>query len=288
MATYKTTKTTRLVFKNSIHSRSLIKLAKNSKKLMMILIIFMSLILSGCVNYNLGMNFYDTNNAEWVQHIRIAETGQVFSSDYLQEWFNVLSRRANKIGGSTKYISPGELMVKIPFTHGQELEQKLANFYPRPLQTSPQKDGNQKNDKFNINPEPINIDSNVTLKENNFLFLSRNNLIYELDLRSLSALVPQKNSSDKTQISLFNIDFTLKTPWGIKNIKNINSTVKPLPPETNNRQMTWQMKLGELNQIEVVFWLPNMLSIGTLIITILVGCGYYLKYAKANIPKQSG
>ncbi|BAZ90512.1 hypothetical protein NIES932_20120 [Raphidiopsis curvata NIES-932] len=270
MATYKTT---RLVFKNSIHSRSLIKFAKNSKKLMIILIIFMSLILSGCVNYNLGMNFYDTNNAEWIQHIRIAENLTNFSTDYLQEWFNALSRRANKIGGSTKYISPGELVVKIPFTHGQELEQKLATLYPHSLQTSLH--------------EPINITSNITLKENNFLFLSRNNLIYQLDLRSLAGVVAQKNSSDKTQISLFNIDFTLKTPWGIKNIKNINSTVKPLPPETSNRQITWQMQLGELNQIEVVFWLPNMLSIGTLIIIIIVLCGYYLKYCRSNIPKQS-
>ena len=72
---------------------------------------------------------------------------------------------------------------------------------------------------------------------------------------------------------------TLKTPWGIK---NINSTVKPLPPETNNRQTTWQMQLGELNQIEVVFWLPNMLSIGALIIIILVWCGYYLKYSSLS------
>ncbi|MFL0606330.1 DUF3153 domain-containing protein [Cylindrospermopsis raciborskii] len=268
MATYKTT---RLVFKNSIHSRSLIKLAKNSKKVMMILIIFMSLILSGCVEYNLGINFHDSNNAEWVQHIRIAENLTSFSSDYLQEWFNVLSRRVSNIGGSTKYISPGELVVKIPFTHGQELEEKLATFYPHSLQTSLH--------------EPINITSNITLKENNFLFLSRNNLIYQLDLRSLAGVVAQKNSSDKTQISLFNIDFTLKTPWG--NIKNINSTVKPLPPETNNQQITWQMQLGELNQIEVVFWLPNMLSIGTLIIIIIVLFGYYLKYSSLNIPNQN-
>jgi hypothetical protein len=262
MATYKIT---RLVFKNRIHSRSLIKLAKNSKKVMMILIIFMSLILSGCVEYNLGINFHDSNNAEWVQHIRIAENLTSFSSDYLGEWFNALSRRVTNIGGSTKYISPGELMVKIPFTRGQELEEKLSSFYPRSLQSAL--------------PQTINITSHITLKENNFLFLSRNNLIYQLDLRSLAGVVAQQNSSDTTQISLFNIDFTLKTPWGIK---NINSTVKPLPPETNNRQTTWQMQLGELNQIEVVFWLPNMLSIGALIIIILVWCGYYLKYSSLS------
>jgi hypothetical protein len=156
-------------------------------------------------------------------------------------------------------------MVKIPFTRGQELEEKLSSFYPRSLQSAL--------------PQPINITSHITLKENNFLFLSRNNLIYQLDLRSLAGVVAQQNSSDTTQISLFNIDFTLKTPWGIK---NINSTVKPLPPETNNRQTTWQMQLGELNQIEVVFWLPNMLSIGALIIIILVWCGYYLKYSSLS------
>ena len=86
--------------------------------------------------------------------------------------------------------------MKIPFTRGQELEEKLSSFYPRSLQSALH--------------QPINITSHITLKENNFLFLSRNNLIYQLDLRSLAGVVAQQNSSDTTQISLFNIDFTIK------------------------------------------------------------------------------
>lgn len=251
-------KTAKLVFKNIIN-------LKTSKKLFSVFLILASLTLSGCVQYDLVINFNHTNNGELVQHIKLPETVISFSGDYVSEWLQSLERRARKLSGSVKRISPEEIIVKIPFTNGKELQEKFSVFFNYPT--------TQKLDKVETDELP-NIASNLIVQDNNFLLVSRNHLIYDLDLRSLAALTSKGNSFKVTD-SIIDLDFSLQTPWGVKNIQQ---TENILQPEKKGKQMVWKLKPGELNHIEVVFWTPNFLGIGTLIIILFVWGGYYVRY----------
>lgn len=261
-------KSAKLVFKN-------ISNLQLTKKLFSILIIFASLTLSGCVQYDLGINFNNTNNGQLVQHIQLSENINSLSGDYVDQWLNSLARRSRKLSGSVKRISPAEMIIQIPFTNGKELQEKYNAFFNyRTQENSNNNNSNNKNNKNSDDAKLPNISSNLIVQDNNFLLLSRNHLIYDLDLRSLSALTSKGNTLSGTS-SILNLDFSLQTPWGVKNIEKTENVIKP---EKTGKQLIWKLQPGKLSHIEVVFWTPNILGIGTLIIILFVWGGYYLRY----------
>lgn len=234
---------------------SLTKITKIKSILLMV--ILSSLLLSGCVKYDLGVNFNSTNNGELIQHIQLAERITLFSSDYLSEWLKNLENQARSLGGSTQRISPAEIIVKIPFTSAKELQEKFTVFFKNP-----------KSEDSN-NSEISDIKSSLVAEDRNFFLFSRNHLVYDLDLRSLAMLTTKNNNS------IVNLDFSLHTPWGTRNIENNKNAIKP---EKHGNQLIWTLKPGAINHIEVVFWLPNFLGIGTLLIIGFVCLGFYLRY----------
>jgi Protein of unknown function (DUF3153) len=252
------TKTISQLIKSALFSISKIKP-------IVLIVIFTSLFLSGCMKYDLGVNFNSTNNGELVQHIQLAEKITLFSSDYLSEWLKTLEGRAKKLSGSTQRVSPAEIVVKIPFTSAKELQEKFTGFF------------NNHNPEDANSSELSNITSTLVAEDTNFFLLSRNHLVYDLDLRSLAML------NTKGEKSIVNLDFSLQTPWGIKNIENNENTIQP---KKHDNQLIWQLKPGTINHIEVVFWLPNFLGIGTFLIISFVWLGIYLRYTLLPNPSE--
>ncbi|TAE54676.1 MAG: DUF3153 domain-containing protein [Nostocales cyanobacterium] len=245
------------------------------KPILLIIIIIATFTLSGCVKYDLGINFNHTNNGELVQHIQISENLTSFSGNYVSEWLKSLERRAKKLQGSTERISSTDIIVKIPFTNSRELQTKFNSFFNKYNQ-------DKKTENLEKDTELKQISANLIATDNNFIFLSRHHLTYDIDLRSLAALTSKENNLNTDQ-SILNLDFSLQTPWGIRNIQKTENSIQP---EKNGKQQIWKLKPGQLNHIEVVFWLPNLLGIGTLIIVLIVFLGVYLKgyLGKAKIP----
>ncbi|BAZ28221.1 hypothetical protein NIES4074_06520 [Cylindrospermum sp. NIES-4074] len=239
------------------------------------LVISASLLLSGCVQYDLGLNFDNANNGQLVQHIKLAEQLTSFSGDYVYEWLNSIERRARKLEGSAQRISQEEIIVKIPFSDGRELQDKFNEFFNY---RTPQKADSVEGES---NLELPNITSNLVLEQNNFLLLVRNRLVYDLDLRSL-ALIANKGNVLANAGSIIDLDFSLQTPWGARNIQQ---TEEAIEPEKNGKQLIWQLHPGELNHIEVVFWLPSPLGIGTLLIILFIWAGFYLRYTFMPDPR---
>ncbi len=238
------------------------------------LVAIASLLLSGCVKYDVGTNFDNANHGEIVQHIRLAEKLTSFSGDSVYEWLNSIERRTRKLEGKVRRISREEIIVTIPFSNGIELQTKFNEFF--------NPNGNQKGKSSASETESLpKIESNLLLFQNNFLLLVRNRLIYDLDLRSL-ALISNNGNVLANAGSILDLDFTLKTPWGAKNIQQTENAVLP---ESNGKQLTWHLNPGELNHIEVVFWLPSPLGIGGLIIILFVWGGLYLRYTFMPDPK---
>ncbi len=239
------------------------------------LVVLVSLLLSGCVKYDVGVNFSNSNHGEIVQHIKLGERLISFSGDYVYEWLNSIERRARKLEGKTQRVSPEEIIVRIPFTNGEELQTKFNAFFNSRV--------NQKAESVESgsDSELPKIESNLHLEQNNFLLLVKNRLIYDLDLRSLSAIASKGNVLANPG-SILDLEFSLQAPWGVSNIAIAEDAIEP---EKSNNQLVWQLRPGELNHIEATFWLPSPIGIGTLLIILFVWGGLYLRYTFMPDPK---
>ncbi|MDJ0737849.1 MAG: DUF3153 domain-containing protein [Nostocaceae cyanobacterium] len=234
-------------------------------------ILLASLLLSGCIQYDVGVNFDNSNSGELVQHIKLAEKLTSFSGETVYEWLNSIDRRAQKLEGKTQRLSKEEIIVRIPFSSGQELQTKFNKFF--------NPNGNQKPET--TEEEIPDIATNLLLDQQNFLLIEKNHLIFDLDLRSLALISSQGNVLANAG-SIIDLDFSLKTPFGAQNIQQTENAIQP---EKQKNQLVWKLNPGELNHIEVVFWLPNLLGIGTLLIILLVAGGIYLRYSYLPDPR---
>lgn len=237
------------------------------------LMLIATLLLSGCVDYDVGVSFDNSNSGELVQHIKLGERLTSFSGEPVYEWLNSVERRARQEEGKVRRPSKEEVIVTIPFTNGEELQTKFNQFFHPTV--------NQKVVTSESESQLPKVESNLLLNQNNFLLLVRNHLIYDLDLRSL-ALISSDGNVLANAGSILDLEFSLKTPWGARSIQRTENT--PLP-QKNNNQLVWHLNPGELNHIEAIFWLPSPLGIGTLLIVLFVGVGYYLRYKFMPDPR---
>ncbi len=231
--------------------------------------LFISLLLSGCVRYDVGIRFDSPNRGEFTQHIQLEERLQRFSGSTAQQWLTLIEQRSQQLGGRRDRLPDNDLLVTIPFTSSGDLQTKFNQFF-RPLEQDSAAAA-----AIALPP----IASHFTLATSNLLLVERNHLRYELDLRSLGV----RSSSGSLLLSpasLIDLEFRLQTPWGAKSIPSASNQ-----PEAalSGNTLVWQLVPGELNHLEVVFWLPSPLGIGTLTIVLLVLVGRFLKYPSSMV-----
>ncbi|CEJ47059.1 DUF3153 domain-containing protein [Umezakia ovalisporum] len=258
-----------------VMSRSLMNRILSIKNPILWLVLLTSLLLTGCVEYDAGVNFNNSNSGEIVQHIKLAERLTSFSAEPVYEWLHSIERRARKLEGKTQRISPGEIIVKIPFSNAEELQKKFNDFFNSPT-----------NEKAEIvekasESKPPKIESNLLIDQKNLVLLVKNRLVYDLDLRWLSLLSSRGNVLSDTE-SVLDIKFSLRTPWGARDIQENETGIKP---QKKGKELVWQLKPGEFNHIEVFFWLPNPLGIGGLLIILFTWGGMYLRYSFMPDPR---
>ncbi|MEA5513766.1 DUF3153 domain-containing protein [Nodularia sp. UHCC 0506] len=256
-------------------SRSLIRRIFPIKNPILWLVLLSSLLLTGCVDYDAGVTFNNSNSGEIVQHIKLGERLTSFSGDYVYEWLHSIERRTRQLEGKTQRISPEEIIVKIPFSNGQELQEKFNDFFNS--RTNQKAEALQKASTSEL-PK---IESNLLINQNNFVLLVRNRLIYDLDLRSLSLIASRGNVLSDTG-SILDLEFSIKTPWGARNIQRTETAINP---QKQGKQLVWQLQPGQLNHIEVIFWLPSPLGIGGLLIILFIWGGIYLRYTFMPDPR---
>lgn len=226
-----------------------------------------SLLLTGCVDYDVGINYYSQTGGEIVQHVRLGDQLTSFSGNVAQEWLKSLEERSRKLGGRSQRLSSQELTLTIPFNNGKDLEKKFNQFF-HPVE--PRKVASEGEETSGV--ALPNLQSNLIVKENNLLLVQRNRLVFDLDLTDLSLL-----SSDGNVLinpgSLLSVQFQLNTPWGAR------SPVTTHSPQTeqNGRQLVWTLNTGEKTHLEATFWVPSPLGLGTAGIGLLVASGSLLK-----------
>ncbi|MEB3160189.1 MAG: DUF3153 domain-containing protein [Synechocystis sp.] len=231
------------------------------------LFICLSCLLTGCVNYDVGIHFSGQHRGEIVQHIVLGEQLTTLSQAEADRWLNSLEQRAKALQGKTDRLSDQELVVTIPFGNGQALVEKFNQFFnPEPPKSrrSPQPD----------QLDLLNLKAELSLDQRNWLLLERNHLRLTVDLRALGVLSNQGNII-LSPGSLIDLQFDLQTPFGI----NVLTTdVGELPDSLASG--TWRLKPGQINTIEAIFWVPSYLAIGTVAIVALCLGGFFLKYRR--------
>ena len=226
-----------------------------------------ALLLSGCVQSEVGLNFNSQTRGEMVQHITLNEQLVGFSGSTVQEWLKSIERRARKLQGHSKRLSPQEILVTIPFNNGKDLEAKFNQFFnPTPKQIA------KLTAATGVELPPL--ESRFSLKENNALFAVRSRFSYDLDLRSL-ALTANGDNPLANPSALLSFEFSLKAPWGARSIETADHA---LHPERRQDQLVWTLQPGQQNHIEAIFWLPSPVGIGSLFIVAFVALGSFLRH----------
>ena len=239
-------------------------------RLRILWVIFLpALLLSGCVQYDVGVNFQGQHHGAIVQHIKLGEQLTSFSNEQAQEWLKSIELRARQLDGKTQRLSDQEIKVTIPFSNGTELESKFNQFFnPTAKKQSAAKAG--------VPIDLPTLDSKFHLNQGNWFFVQRNHLSYDLDLRSLGVLSSNGNVI-VTPSSLLDLQFSLETPWGARSVNKGENAIPSVVYE-NGHQLVWKLQPGQINHLEAVFWLPSPLGVGTVAIVLLVLGGFYLKY----------
>lgn len=226
-------------------------------------------LLSGCVKADANIRFESPNRGEIIQHIQIGERLKTLSGDTVQQWVRTIERQAVALGGQVQHPSKQDLTVKIPFNNSDDLQEKFNQFFAGIFVP-------EASAEANLLPT---IQSSLTIAHSNLLLLERHHLQYNVDLRSLG-LLSANGDILVSPASLITLEFKLETPWGAR------SVVKPENIQPRSRrgshELIWTLVPGENNLIETVFWMPNPIGIGAIVILLLVFVGKFLKQSQSS------
>ena len=243
---------------------------KNSRLIKFLLPIVLCLAtLTGCVDYDVGINFATPYSGEIRQHIKVSDKLTTLAPSDAKQWLNSLEKRSRKLNGKVKKLDQQELLLTIPFGNGAELARKFNQLF----QTSVVPNATIPPEQVEL----IELNSQVSIKQGNLIFVERNRLDLAIDLRAL-AVLSQQDKVFLTPDSIANLQFQLSTPWIARSISQSDN----LQPVNNslNQDLIWQLHPGEVNRISVIFWLPSPLGIGAAAITVLMILGFLLKYRR--------
>jgi len=238
-----------------------------SRLWVLLVLLLASLLLSGCVKSDLAINFQGQSGGEIVQRLQLSDQLTTLNGSTTQQWFRTIKRQARQLQGRVKQ-SEQEIRVVIPFNNGADLQAKLNQFLTAAFE-APELAGTD-------SQLPL-FQSHLAVKQQNFLFLFRNRLTYDLDLRSLGVQSPNGNLLLSPE-PLLELTFRLNTPWGAKSVNPDNSSVESPTPEVEPQGLVWHLQPGQLNHLEAVFWYPSPIGIGAVVIALLSVGGRYLKY----------
>lgn len=246
--------------------------SKTAKPFLLICFSCLLLLLTGCVRYDLGLNFEGQHRGQIVQHIKLGKQITTLSETEANQLVTSLKTRAQKLEGDLKQISPEEIIVTIPFYNGKELTSKFNRFFNSNYGVGTKKDA----------LDLLQINSAMSLKQSNWILAQYNQLHLTVDLRSLG-IVSEQGNLIVTPGSLIDIQFALNTPWGAKTVINDDPLTPSYRQEGN--QLIWQLKSGQINEIQSSFWMLSPLGIGAVAIALLMLGGFYLKYR--HLPWQT-
>jgi len=240
----------------------------NVMRFLLPLILCVATLLTGCVKYDVGVNFATPYSGEITQHVKISDQLTNLAPDDTKQWLRSIEKRSRKLDGRVEKLNPQELLLTIPFGNGAELAEKFNQLFQTkvtPNATIPVE-----------KRELVKLNSQVSIHQSNLVFVERNSLDLAIDLRALKALDRQdKIAIDRNSVA--DLEFQLTTPWIARSVSSHDSLQ---PVKSAGKTLIWQLEPGQINHIEAVFWLPSPVGIGAAAIILFSILGYVLKYRR--------
>ncbi|MGF1571276.1 MAG: DUF3153 domain-containing protein [Nodosilinea sp.] len=229
-----------------------------------LLLLPLLILLSSCLQSDLTLRFDHQTHGQILQSINLSERGAALARDSLNPWLASLEQPVQQLGGTLRQDSQ-TIALSVPFSTSQDLVERFDQLFGTvPAEFSdaaPQL----------VIPRLGTVPFRLGVDQHSWGVASRTHLTYDLDLRELPANEIPGSGAKRPWAELY---FSLQTPWGVGQV--LPTSLRPvtqLPTETR-----WQLQPGELNHIDVDFWLPNAVGIGTVIILVMVLGGYFLRY----------
>jgi hypothetical protein len=231
-------------------------------------LLVLPLLLSGCLQSDLTLRFDHHTHGQLQQTIALSNRGAALAQTTLAPWLADLKRRSAPLGGQIRQ-RPQTITLTVPFSTGPDLVNRVKTLFAAPPPSSESGDGATPSLLLpGWGPVPYEL----VIAQTNWSLASRTHLIYHLDLRDLPA-----NGNRSTEVLAAapwaDLLLHLQVPWGLA----IAPGTTP-PQTTDSHGATWQLQPGALTTIDVTFWLPNALAMGSLAIALAVIAGYLLRY----------
>ena len=235
--------------------------------------------LSGCVRYETGLSFKDANHGEWVQRIRLEKVPPGLSETIAASWLDSVKEKAQQFGGQVNAVSEEELWLKIPFYSAKDLETRFNQFF-QPPGTIPPKGGYWSQRK----QKPLNLPIRMQVQTRHGVFRERERLTLDFDFRSIKKLIAQSDPALNSD-EFLELEFRLTAPTaiGVLTANGVaNSANAQLPKgiimRRQGKQLSWQLKSGQLNHLELAFAVPNYLEMGFVVILLMTLTGMLIKF----------
>ncbi len=158
------------------------------------LLLFCSMLLTGCVDYQLDVHLDSPHQGNITQTIHIANDANPTARALIER----IQQQSRSVQGHYKMVSKQDISVTIPFHTVKELESKFNDFF-------------RAEDSGTALPKII---SNLTVKQRNALLFEYDRLAFDLDLSGL-AIDGTQEFVDPDQ--LFNLGLTVNgAAWELK------------------------------------------------------------------------
>ena len=151
---------------------------------LLLVVALSTLLLSGCVRYDVGIHFDSQTHGEIVQDITLSQRFVNLSSTTVDRWTQSLKQRARSLQGYSKPLSDRRWRVVIPFNNGDDLVEKFESFF------NPVEQNGLTPEQAGEIPE---LETHLSLNQKNLIFAIANHLSLDVDLRALGVLSSEGN-----------------------------------------------------------------------------------------------
>lgn len=223
------------------------------KSLWRIGLILCVLLLTGCLQYDLNIQFDSQTHGQFVQQIHW-RGGEVANTREWSAWVAALRDRTAAVGGSMRLVDDQTIEMSIPFNNGAELEAKFNRFFDPEASTPPL-----------TLPGGEPVAAQLALRQGNWFGVIFNHVDMRFDLSAVPDLTATGVPFLQGQ-QLLTGRVTVTAPWVRSPTGDLSTT------------RTWALVPGEVSDMGADFWVPSPIGIGAAAIALLVLVGYALKY----------
>lgn len=218
--------------------------------LRLFIILVLSLGLSGCVDYQLGIQFDSQTHGVLIQTLHLDERFVALNSEARQQWLQVFIEEAKTFSGQVKSLDDGTLQIRIDFNNGADLVQKFNQLFAE--------DG-----LITQVPGAPPLLAHLELSQKNWGIALLNHLHADIDLSALGANSAIGNGGALDRWRTLDLSFQIDA----------------LVAETDR----WSLVPGQLNSIDTMFWIPSPIGIGAVVIALLCAGGYGVRHGLSRL-----